>query len=136
MIQHINISLSPKSRGFHIITEEVLSQIGTLPEVGVFQLFIQHTSAGITLNEAADPDVLIDYEEIMNRIVPENLSFLKHTIEGPDDMPAHVKSSLIGHQLTIPIQNGSLVLGTWQGIILGEFRNRGGSRRLIVTIMT
>ena len=134
MIQHINITLEAKPRGFHIITNEILSQLGTLPSTAVMHILIQHTSAGIMINEADDADVLIDFESIMNKIVPENMPFLKHTIEGPDDMPAHVKSAFVGHQLTIPIQNGKILLGTWQGIILAEFRNRGSARKLVVTI--
>jgi len=134
MIQHKHITLSAKPRGFHIITNEILSQLDSLPSTAVMHILIQHTSAGIMINEADDPDVLTDFESIMNKIVPENMSFLKHTIEGPDDMPAHVKSAFVGHQLCIPVQDGKLVLGTWQGIILAEFRNQGGARKLVVTI--
>jgi len=127
-------SLPPKPRGFHIITREVIRAIGELPDQGILHLYIQHTSAGLTINEAADPDVLVDFESFFNKIVPENQPFLVHTIEGPDDMPAHIKASLVGSSVTIPITNGTLNLGTWQGIYLCEFRNRGGSRQLIATI--
>ena len=129
------IHLQARSRGFHLITQEVLSQIGTLPESGLLHLFLQHTSAGITINENADPDVRVDFESIFNQLVPENLPFLEHTLEGPDDMPAHIKSSLVGVSLSIPIINHQLALGTWQGIYLCEFRNHGGSRKLVVSVM-
>jgi len=127
--------LSPKSRGFHLITQEILKIIGELPEIGMLHVFIKHTSAGITINENADPDVQLDFETILNKIVPENLPFLQHTLEGPDDMPAHVKASLVGNSISIPISNRELNLGTWQGIYLGEFRNRGGGRKLVLTIL-
>jgi secondary thiamine-phosphate synthase enzyme len=135
VVRQINIRLSPKSRGFHLITREILTHLGDLPEAGLLQLFIQHTSAGLTINENADPDVRVDFEGFMNRMVPENLPFLRHTLEGPDDMPAHVKASLIGFSVSIPISRGRLNLGTWQGIYLGEFRNHGGSRRIVATIV-
>lgn len=134
MIRQESFSLTPKSRGFHIITSEVISQIGALPETGIFNLYLKHTSAGLCINEAADPDVLIDFESFFNKIVPENEPFLVHTIEGPDDMPAHIKASLVGSSITIPITNGRLNLGTWQGIYQCEFRNRGGSRKVVATI--
>ena len=134
MIRHTEIRLSPKSRGFHIITQEVLQALGTLPEKGILHLFIKHTSAGLCINENADPDVLTDFESIYNHIVPENLPFLKHTIEGPDDMPAHIKASFTGTSVSIPINEHKLMLGTWQGIYLCEFRNKGGERKLIASI--
>ena len=134
MIQQYPITLSPKTRGFHIITDEVFNQIPHLPNAGIFHLFIKHTSAAITINEAADPDVLVDFESFFNKIVPENQPFLQHTIEGPDDMPAHVKATLVGSSLSIPITDHRVNLGTWQGIYLCEFRNRGGARKLIATI--
>lgn len=133
MIRHYHISLPPFSRGYHIITEKILEKI-TLPENGILHVFIRHTSAGLTINENADPDVRVDFESIFNRIVPEHLPFLTHTIEGPDDMPAHIKASLVGASVSIPIVDGRLDLGTWQGIYLCEFRNHGGSRKLTVTI--
>ncbi len=128
--------LSPKSRGFHLITDEIVSQLPELSrlQIGLFHLFIQHTSASLTINENADPDVRLDMETVLNRIAPEHGMPLQHTLEGPDDMPAHVKSSLLGASLTLPVREGSLALGTWQGIYLCEHRNRGGSRRLIATL--
>lgn len=134
MVTHYPITLAPRSRGFHIITSEVRQAIPELPETGQLQLFIQHTSAGLTISENADPDVRIDFESIFNQLVPENLPFLEHTLEGPDDMPAHIKASLVGSSISIPIINGRLALGTWQGIYLCEFRNKGGSRKLIATV--
>ena len=134
MIQQVNISLPPFPRGFHLITREVLNQLDTLPETGLLNIFIKHTSAGITINENADPSVRIDFESIFNKMVPENMPFLTHTMEGPDDMPAHIKTALVGTSVTIPISNSRLNLGTWQGIYLCEFRNHGGRRKLIATI--
>jgi len=134
MIQQVAFSLKAYPRGYHIITNEVLANISDLPETGIFTLFIKHTSAGLTINEDADPSVRVDYESIFNKIVPEHLPFLTHTLEGPDDMPAHIKATLVGSSVTIPITNGQLNLGTWQGIYLCEFRNHGGSRKLVATI--
>lgn len=136
MINHYPFTLRSYSRGFHIITDEVLSNIEQLPETGLLNLYIKHTSAGLTINENADPTVLMDYESFFNKIVPENMPFVVHDIEGPDDMPAHIKSSLVGSSISIPIINGSLSLGTWQGIYLCEFRNRPHRRSLIATIYT
>ena len=128
------ISISPKRRGFHLISPEIEREFPELSElkVGFLHVFIQHTSASLTLNENADPDVRIDMETAFNHICPESLDFV-HTMEGPDDMPAHVKSSLLGASVTVPISNGSLALGTWQGIYLCEHRDHGGSRRLVLT---
>ena len=134
MINHYSFTLAAKSRGYHIITTEVLNLIPKLPSNGILHLFIHHTSAAITINEAADPDVLTDFESIFNHVVPENLPFLVHTIEGPDDMPAHIKAAMIGHSVQIPIIDGQLALGTWQGIYLCEFRNSGGSRKITASI--
>lgn len=134
MVSHHQFQLQAKVRGYHIITSEVLSHIGELPSNGIFHLFIHHTSAAITINESADPDVLVDFESVFNHVVPENLPFLVHTMEGPDDMPAHIKAAMIGHSIHIPIINGQLALGTWQGIYLCEFRNRGGQRKLTCSI--
>lgn len=134
MITQHSFALTPRSRGYHIITREVLSAIGSLPEQGLLNVYIKHTSAGLTINEAADPDVLIDFESFFNKIVPENEPYLVHTMEGPDDMPAHIKASMVGSSVTIPITDGKLNMGTWQGIYLCEFRNRGGSRKLVATI--
>ncbi|MEM6344910.1 MAG: secondary thiamine-phosphate synthase enzyme YjbQ [Bacteroidota bacterium] len=134
MIKQFQISLPPYRRGFHLITREVLSQIDALPEAGIFHLFIQHTSAGLSLNENADPSVRHDFEQIFNRLIPENQTYYTHTLEGSDDMPAHVKSSLVGASLSVPISQYRLNLGTWQGIYLCEFRNHGGRRKLVATI--
>lgn len=133
-MRQLEFSLPPYARGYHVITDEVVSAVGYLPRMGMLHLFIKHTSAAITINESADPDVLTDFESIFNHIVPENLPFLTHTIEGADDMPAHIKAAMIGHSISVPISNNRLNLGTWQGIYLCEFRNRGGSRKLVATI--
>ncbi len=134
MIEHTEFSLPAYPRGFHLITQEVLQTLGALPESGLFHLFICHTSAGLTINENADPSVRVDFEQIFNRLVPENMPFLTHTMEGPDDMPAHIKAAMVGSSISIPIVRGQLHLGTWQGIYLCEFRNHGGKRRLLATI--
>ena len=134
MIKQTEFSLPAFPRGFHLITEEVLHQTGPLPSMGLLHLFIKHTSAGLAINENADPSVRVDFEGYFNRLVPENLPFLTHTIEGPDDMPAHVKAVLSGASVTIPISGGKLNLGTWQGIYLCEFRNYGGKRKLVATV--
>ncbi len=128
--------LPPYSRGFHLITDQIEAQLIELQaiNVGLLHLLLQHTSASLSLNENADPSVRADLEAVSNRLVPEGAPDYLHTYEGSDDLPAHVKSALFGAQLTIPISNGKLNLGTWQGVILGEHRNRGGSRRIIATI--
>ncbi len=136
MTRSFQITLNPYPRGYHLITQDVIRQIGDIPENGVLHLFIQHTSAGLTINENADPDVRTDFETFFNRIAPEHLPGIVHTMEGPDDMPAHIKASLVGASVSIPIVNGRLSLGTWQGIYLCEFRNRGGGRRLVATIVS
>ena len=130
------ITLSPKSRGFHIITHDVLENIPELKDLktGILQLFIKHTSASLTINENADPTVRTDFESHFNMLAPENQSYYQHTFEGSDDMPAHLKASLLGSSVSIPITDGKLNLGTWQGIYLCEHRNRGPDRKLIVTI--
>ncbi|MDE6100278.1 MAG: secondary thiamine-phosphate synthase enzyme YjbQ [Paramuribaculum sp.] len=128
------IHLKPRQRGFHQITEEITASLPALPKTGILNLFIMHTSAALSINENADPDVCRDLESIMNHIVKENAPYYLHTYEGSDDMPAHAKSTLIGPSLTIPISNGRLKLGRWQGIVLCEFRNHGGSRRITATI--
>lgn len=133
MITQHFITLSRFSKGFHLITDKIIDQID-LPETGVLTLFIQHTSAGLTINENADPTVRTDLESSFNHIVKENEQFYEHTFEGPDDMPAHIKSSMVGSSLTIPITNGELNLGTWQGIYLCEFRNHGSNRKIVITI--
>lgn len=132
-----SFSLAPRPRGFHLITREVLAQLPELRTLraGTLQVFIQHTSASLTLNENADPDVRADFESHFNRAVPENAPWYVHTIEGPDDMPAHIKASLLGSSVTIPVSGGALALGTWQGIYLCEHRDRGGPRTLVLTLM-
>lgn len=135
MIQQTTFSLRARSRGFHLVTEEVLRQLPALPQMGLLNLFIQHTSAALSINENADPDVRTDMESIFNHLVKEREPYYEHTFEGADDMPAHAKSSIIGPSLTIPISGGRLNLGTWQGIYLCEFRNYGGSRRVVATIL-
>lgn len=134
MVRQINILLPSYPRGFHLITHLIEDQLDDLPQTGLLHLFIQHTSAGLTINENADPTVRVDFETIFNQLVPEGSRHYIHTFEGPDDMPAHIKSSLAGQSVTIPITNGRLNLGTWQGIYLCEFRNHGGRRRLITSI--
>jgi secondary thiamine-phosphate synthase enzyme len=134
MIFQVEFHLTPRKRGIHIITGEVLKALPELPAQGILHLFIQHTSAALSINENADPDVRTDLNHILNKLIPENQPGLDHTLEGSDDMPAHAKCSLIGHSLTIPITNSKLNLGMWQGIYLCEFRNHGGSRRIIATI--
>lgn len=133
MIKQKEIILQAYSRGFHLITDTIIQEI-ELPKTGLLNVFIQHTSAGLTINENADPSVRVDFESIFNRMVPENEPYLTHTMEGPDDMPAHIKAALVGSSVTIPISNGRLNLGTWQGVYLCEFRNYGGRRKLVVTI--
>jgi len=130
------VVLKPRNRGFHLITEEVARQLDEIAKfkIGLAHFFLKHTSASLTLNENADPDVRIDMESYYNRVAPENEPYYQHTCEGSDDMPAHLKASLIGNELTVPIKSGRLLLGTWQGIYLGEHRNHGGSRRITVTI--
>lgn len=130
-----NLELAPRPRGFHLITGEVERAATDLSRyrVGILHVHIQHTSASLTINENADPDVRVDLETAINHVAPEDLPYV-HTLEGPDDMPAHVKASLLGSSLSIPVQDGRLLLGTWQGIYLCEHRNRGGSRRLVLTL--
>jgi len=130
------ITLPPKRRGFHLVTREIESQLPELKDyaVGLAHIFIQHTSASLAINENADPTVRQDMESHFNKMVPENAPYYVHTAEGPDDMPAHLKAVLLGSSLTIPVTNGRLNLGTWQGIYLCEHRNHGGARRLVITL--
>ncbi len=130
------IRLQPRARGFHLVTDEVLRQLPELRElrVGMMNVFLQHTSAALTMNENADPSVRQDFESWFNRAVCEDEPYYRHQDEGADDMPAHIKSSLLGASLNIPIANGRPALGTWQGIYLCEHRDQGGSRRLLVTV--
>jgi len=131
------LELDPRPRGFHLITDEVETALSDMAGVttGLVHIFIQHTSASLTLNENASPDVRRDFESHFNEMVPENEPYYTHTLEGPDDMPAHIKASLLGNGLLIPIADGRLRLGTWQGVYLCEHRDRGGSRRLVLTVM-
>lgn len=158
MIQQVEITLAPKSRGFHLVTSEIMRQLPKLPKTGVINIFCKHTSCGLSINENADSDVRADMETIFNRLVPESRRGseshraytngrvateggeadrpeYKHILEGADDMPAHAKSSLSGVSLTIPITNGRLNMGIWQGIYFCEYRNCGGERDLVVTII-
>ena len=137
MISQIELALTPRSRGFHLVTEEIVRHLPRpLPECGLLNLFVKHTSCALSVNENADPDVRSDMESIYNHLVREREPYYCHTFEGDDDMPAHAKSSLTGVSLTIPITNGRLNLGTWQGIYLCEFRDYGGSRRIVATIIS
>lgn len=130
------IKLKPFSRGFHLITDTIIEEFPEIKEIniGQLQVFIKHTSASLTINENADDTVLSDFETHFNAMVPENVTYYKHTYEGSDDMPAHIKASLLGASLQIPITNGRLNLGTWQGIYLCEHRNNGGGRHLILSV--
>lgn len=134
MIYQKEITLSGFKRGFHLVTHVIEQQLGELPEKGLLNILIKHTSAALTINENADPSVRTDFNSFIDRMVPENEPYFVHTLEGADDMPAHIKSSLFGQSLTIPITNHRLNLGTWQGIYLCEFRNYGGSRKVVLTI--
>jgi len=135
MIKQIEITLTPRKRGYHLITKELESKLPALPKAGIAHFFIRHTSAALTLNENADPSVRIDFESYMNKIVPDGDETFIHRDEGSDDMSAHLKSSILGAAVTIPIVNERLHLGTWQGIYLCEFRNFGDSWKIFVTIM-
>ena len=130
------ILLQPRQRGFHLITDDVINNIPELIDIsmGSLSIFIKHTSASLTINEDADPTVRIDFESYFNEAVPENAPYYKHTIEGPDDMPAHLKSSILGSSITVPISDGKLNLGTWQGIYLCEHRNKKPTRKIVITI--
>ena len=134
MVTQKSITLQAMPRGFHLITGHILKASGDLPDQGLLHVLIQHTSAGLTLNENADPSVRDDFESFMNHLIPENHPLYSHIFEGSDDMPAHIKASLIGSSVTIPITGGRLNMGTWQGIYLCEHRDRARSRRLVVTL--
>lgn len=131
-----SIQLRARSRGFHLVTDEIEQALPEMRKVktGLLHLLLQHTSASLTLNENADPTVRSDFEAFFNRAVPENEPYYQHTYEGPDDLPAHFKSSILGVSLMLPVTNGRLNLGTWQGIYLGEHRDHGGSRRILATL--
>lgn len=136
MIEQKEIRLKARRMGFHLITDEIVRQLPPLPKTGLLNLLIKHTSCGLCINENADPDVREDMESIFNRIVPEARPYYLHTLEGPDDMAAHAKSVISGVSLTVPITRGRLNLGTWQGIYLCEYRNHGGPRKIVATIMS
>ena len=135
MTQQIEFSLRAQRRGFHLITDEVMAHLPQLPKIGLLNLFIQHTSCALSICENWDSSVRSDMESIYNNLIPENQSYYEHTLEGADDMPAHAKSIITGASINIPITNGKLNLGTWQGIYLCEFRNHGGSRHVVATII-
>ncbi|MFI8609348.1 secondary thiamine-phosphate synthase enzyme YjbQ [Pseudomonas sp. NPDC077649] len=136
MWQQRTVSLRPRSRGFHLVTDELLAALPELAQlrVGLLHLWLQHTSASLSVNENADPAVRRDFERFFNRLVPQGEGGYEHDDEGPDDLPAHFKASLLGCQLQLPIQNGRLALGSWQGIYLGEHRDHGGARRVLATL--
>lgn len=135
MIQQVEFALAAKHRGCHLVTREIIDRLPKpLPKTGLLNLFVKHTSCALSINENADPDVRSDMEKIMDHIVRENEPYYDHVLEGADDMPAHAKSSLFGVSLSIPITDGRLNLGTWQGIYLCEFRDYGGPRRIVATI--
>jgi secondary thiamine-phosphate synthase enzyme len=133
-----DITLSPRPRGFHLVTDEIVRALPELAgiEVGLAHVFIRHTSAALTLNENASPDVRRDFATWFDRAVPDGAPYWTHTLEGPDDMPAHVKASLLGFSVSVPVTSGRLALGTWQGIYLCELRDEGGARRLTATVMS
>lgn len=134
MIQQVEFRLAARRRGCHLVTAEIWGRLPRLPQTGLLNLFVRHTSCALTVNENADPDVRTDLDKILNHLVPEGEPYYDHTLEGLDDMPAHAKSTLCGVSLTIPITDGRLNLGTWQGIYLCEFRDYGGPRSLVATI--
>jgi secondary thiamine-phosphate synthase enzyme len=136
MIQHIEMALPEFKRGFHLITEQTLKEIEKLPQSGLLQIFCRHTSCALSLNENCDPSVRDDLNRFIDYLIPETKFDYTHTAEGEDDMPAHIKATIIGAHLSIPIINGKLALGTWQGIYLCEFRNSGGPRKLILSIIS
>jgi len=136
MVEQKEIVLPAFQRGFHLITRHIEMELPDLPATGILNLLLKHTSAALTLNENADPTVRRDFESFFSRMVAENQSYFQHTLEGADDMPAHIKSSLFGNSISIPISQGRLNLGTWQGIYLCEFRNHGGRRSLVMTVIS
>lgn len=135
MVSQTEFTLRPRTRGFHLITDEVVRNLPPLPQIGLLYLFIKHTSAALSINENADPDVRTDMESIFNHLIKEREPYYEHALEGWDDMPAHAKSTIIGASLTIPITDGRLNMGIWQGIYLCEFRNHGGGRKIVATVM-
>ena len=135
MVSQTEFTLRPRTRGFHLITDEVVRNLPPLPQTGLLYLFIKHTSAALSINENADPDVRTDMESIFNHLIKEREPYYEHTLEGWDDTPAHAKATIIGVSLTIPITEGRLNMGIWQGIYLCEFRNHGGGRKIVATVM-
>ena len=135
-VRHVTVRLPRRARGFHLVTRELVGAAGPLTGDGLLAAFIRHTSAGLTINENADPDVRHDYALYFDHLVPERFPGLRHTLEGDDDMPAHVKSTLTGHSVTVPFADGRLLLGTWQGIYLCEFRDRASAREVVVSVYT
>jgi secondary thiamine-phosphate synthase enzyme len=134
MIQQYEFRLPAFQRGIHLVTQLIEEQLPNLPEKGMINIFIKHTSAGLTINENADPSVRHDLEKWLDKFASENEPYFRHTMEGPDDMPAHIKATLTGSSVTIPVTNGRLNMGTWQGVYLCEFRNHGGARKLVATV--
>ncbi|MFN8288118.1 MAG: secondary thiamine-phosphate synthase enzyme YjbQ [Chitinophagales bacterium] len=134
MIQQTEFTLPAYKRGFHLITEGITKHLPDLPQTGILVLFIKHTSAGLTINENADPSVRVDFETSFNKLAPENAPYYTHNDEGPDDMPAHIKTALVGYTVTVPITNHRLNLGTWQGLYLCEFRNHARGRTIVATV--
>ena len=135
MVRQVEFQLEEMPRGFHLITREIIRKTGDLPEKGLLHIMLKHTSAALTINENADPDVRFDLQAFINKLVPESHSLYEHSLEGLDDMPAHIKSAILGQSLTIPITRHALNLGIWQGIYLCEFRNHGGPRSFVLTII-
>lgn len=131
-----SLQLQARARGFHLVTDEIVSQLPELSglDCGLAHIFLRHTSASLSINENADPDVRLDMRSFVDRLVPEGAAWFRHVCEGPDDMPAHIKAMLLGNSLTIPVSSGRLALGLWQGIYLGEHRDQGGARSIIVTL--
>lgn len=136
MVEQFEIALPAHKRGFHLITNDIISRLPKLPKTGIVHIFIKHTSASIAINENADSAVRVDLETFFNKLIPEKSSWITHDSEGDDDMPAHIKASIIGQSLSIPITNYELNLGIWQGIYLCEFRNNGGKRKIVITILS
>lgn len=134
MIRQKEITLPSFSRGFHNIDQYILEALGTLPIAGLINIFVKHTSAGIMINENADPDVMRDLTTLLERAAPENDPAYIHTMEGPDDMPSHFKSAILGHSITVPITDGKMNLGIWQSVFFCEFRNRASNRKLVITL--
>ncbi len=135
MAWQVEFSLKPQRRGFHLVTDEVMRHLPALPKTGLLNLFVQHTSCALSICENWDPSVRADMERIYDRLIPENAPYYEHTLEGSDDMPAHAKCIMTGASISIPISHGRLNLGTWQGIYLCEFRNDGGARRVVATVL-